>query len=263
MSNADCNQLHSCLSSSTPPRISTIEAWTLREYDEVASTNLVAASLAAWEAVRADTQTAGRGRFQRGWISDAGGLWLSAVLPLKFDAPGAGALPLAVGLAVCDALHESGAAGLRMRWPNDILVGDRKLAGLLIDRFNPWLAVAGIGVNVRNQPETCDDTLKNLTTRLLDLVAHPPTLRDLTTLVLRNLRKAVHEIAAGNFSAVLPRVNQLWDCPRRVELDLDGEILVGTFTGVDEGGRLILSAASGGSSAFEPWQVRHLKEMID
>jgi hypothetical protein len=49
------------------------QTWHLHEFAEVTSTNLIAAKLPAWHAVRADTQTAGRGRFQRHWVSDAGG----------------------------------------------------------------------------------------------------------------------------------------------------------------------------------------------
>ena len=241
-------------------RASTVAGWTLHEHGEVGSTNLVAANFPAWHAVRADTQTGGRGRFQREWISDAGGLWLSAVVPVKAGSDGERALPLAVGLAVCDTLRALGVPQLRMRWPNDVLVGDRKLAGLLVDRFSPERAVAGIGLNVRNAPETRNDALKNLTARLADLVTAPPALNDLAAAVLQELQKTILEIEAGNFSALLPRVNQLWDRPRRVELDLDGQVRAGVFNGVDEGWRLILAEASG-TSFFEPWQVRHLKEL--
>src|SRR5579859_3257989 len=106
------------------PHLSTFESWTLQEYQAVSSTNLVAAALPAWTAVRADTQTAGRGRFQRTWISDQGGLWLSAVVPLNQDDLLRRALPLAAGLAICDALRHLGVHGFRLRWPNDVLVNN-------------------------------------------------------------------------------------------------------------------------------------------
>src|SRR5690349_19647555 len=118
--------------------------WRLRELAAVDSTNLFAANLPAWHAVRADTQTAGRGRFQRQWVSDAGGLWLSAVVPVETNSPAWRMLPLATGVAVCDALRANGANQLRLRWPNDVLVGNRKLAGLLIDQFRPAAAVVGV-----------------------------------------------------------------------------------------------------------------------
>src|SRR5260370_22011770 len=88
------------------PILSSFEGWTLHEYPAVTSTNFIAANLPPWTAVRADIQTNGRGRFQRAWISDRGGLWLSAVVPIQPDAIKRRALPLAVGLAVFDSLRQ-------------------------------------------------------------------------------------------------------------------------------------------------------------
>jgi len=234
------------------------DGWRLHEIPVTASTNLAAAKLPAWEAVRADRQTAGRGRFQRGWVSDEGGLWLSAVIP---TGPNALALPLAVGVAVCDALRSIGLKQFRVRWPNDVLVENRKLAGLLIDQFVPGLAVAGIGINVFNHPETHDHGLKNQTARLADLIAAPPDLRHLAQIILSNLQSIVGQIEAHEFTSLLPRINQLWDGPRRVELDLDGDLHNGTFTGVGEGGELLLLNGSGNKTAYHAYQVRHLKEI--
>jgi BirA family biotin operon repressor/biotin-[acetyl-CoA-carboxylase] ligase len=252
------------------------DGWSLLELPDTPSTNLVAAKLGPWQAVRADRQSAGRGRFQRSWVSDAGGLWLSAVIPtgpisnLKSqisNAPQAQwrALPLAVGLAVCDALQEAGLRRHRVRWPNDILVDRRKLAGLLVDQFVPGLAVAGIGINVFNHPENSDPALKNYTVRLADLIPSPPDppdLPDLTNMVLRHLRQVTGQMAAEGFTSLLPRINTLWDGPRRVELDLDGELRRGTFTGVGEEGELLLLSDSGTTTAYQAHQVRHLTEIF-
>jgi len=237
-----------------------VEGWTVRNLEEVDSTNLFAASLGAWDAVRAARQTRGRGRFQRSWISDEGGLWLSAVLPVTSPSAEERALPLVVGLSVADTLRELGVAQLRLRWPNDILVGDRKLAGLLIEQFAPGLAVAGIGVNVRNQPEARDSTLKNQTIRLTDVLSRPPSLDQLTALILQGLTRAVGELKNGRLPLLLTRVNELWAGPRRVELDLDGDLRRGTFMGIENDGRLILLDDSGHRASFQPHQVRHLQE---
>jgi BirA family biotin operon repressor/biotin-[acetyl-CoA-carboxylase] ligase len=237
------------------------DGWHLHELPLTSSTNLAAAHLSPWEAVRADRQTAGRGRFQRGWISDEGGLWLSAVIPTGPDAAAVRVLPLVVGLAVCDALRSIGLTQFRLRWPNDVLVHDRKLAGLLIDQFVPGRAVAGIGINVFNQPETHDPALKNQTTRLADLLDAPPDMPRLTRAVLSSLRLVLGQFHAGGFASLLPRVNPLWGGPRQVELDLDGPLRRGTFAGVNQEGQLLLLHGPGHPAAYHAHQVRHLKEI--
>jgi BirA family biotin operon repressor/biotin-[acetyl-CoA-carboxylase] ligase len=236
-----------------------VEGWTLSHYESVSSTNLVAADLPAWSAVRAEAQTAGRGRFQRHWVSDRGGLWLSAVVPAV--SPDCRLLPLLAGLAVCDVLRGLGVRNLRLRWPNDVLVRDRKLAGVLIDQFKPGLAVIGIGLNIDNQPADHDATLHNQIERLADLLPAPTPIEDLTTLLLREIRSLVLRLNAGESKPLLARVNVLWSAGRRVELDLDGDIRAGLFAGVDDAGRLLLIDSLGAAKSYNPEQVRHLTEM--
>jgi BirA family biotin operon repressor/biotin-[acetyl-CoA-carboxylase] ligase len=243
------------------PKAENVEGWLVYTVEEVASTNLLAAGLPPWRAIRAQRQSAGRGRFQRTWISNEGGLWLSAVVPMG-EGRGWRALPLAVGLAVSGALRETGVRGLRMRWPNDLLVDDRKLAGLLLDQFGPGLAVAGIGINVYNHPEDGDPSLKNQTARLADLIPAPPSLSELAGLILSRLRKVLDAMRDGGTDAVFLDINNLWGPPRRVELDLDGVIRRGLFSGVDAEGNLTLLDEFGGSSTFSAHQVRHLKEIL-
>lgn len=245
---------------SEPRRSSTISGWTLIEYDQVGSTNLVAAGLPIWHAVRADEQTQGRGRFQRSWVSNRGGLWLSGVIP-KGTTPEWRALPLVVGLAVCDALKNLGVRELRLRWPNDVLVSNRKLAGLLIDQFVPGKAVAGIGINVHNHPEQCDDHLRGQTARLADLLG-AITIDSVTAAVLQHLRKNLENlVGAGGLNGLLSRVNELWQGRRRVELDLDGRFEQGLFAGVDNAGSLGLEAPDGNVTFYDASQVRHLTEL--
>jgi BirA family biotin operon repressor/biotin-[acetyl-CoA-carboxylase] ligase len=240
---------------------STADVWRLHEHAEVTSTNLIAAKLPAWHAVRADTQTAGRGRFQRSWVSDAGGLWLSAVLPVETNSPAWRILPLAMGVAVCDVLRDLGVTELRLRWPNDVLVRDRKLAGLLIDQFQAGLAVVGIGINVGNRPEICDPALEGLAVRLADLISPVPSVSDLAQFVLAALRDIWSQVLDMGSGSVLPRINALWDLPRRVQLDLDGTMVEGEFAGVDAGGRLRLRLSNNVNQFFEPQEVKLLRDI--
>jgi BirA family biotin operon repressor/biotin-[acetyl-CoA-carboxylase] ligase len=240
-------------------RIFSIGDWTVREFASVTSTNLVAAELPAWSAVRADIQTAGRGRFQRKWVSDQGGLWLSAVVPIQSSH--CRMLPLLAGLAVCDVVRELGVETVRLRWPNDVMVLDRKLAGVLIDQFRPGLAVVGIGLNVDNEPASYDAGLQNQTERLADLLPAPTAIQNLMSLLLARIHSLVEGLNAGDVQRLLARVNELWSHWRRVELDLDGDIRGGWFAGVDGAGRLILQDDLGASTTYNPEQVRHLTEI--
>lgn len=237
------------------------DGWKLIERDAVGSTNDEAAGLPPWSAVRADRQSSGRGRYQRAWVSDAGGLWLSAVVPIGPLNQGWLALPLAVGAVVCETFAELGARGLRLRWPNDVMAGDAKLAGILIDQFQPGRAVIGLGVNVANRPEAQDPALRGTVVRLSDLIEPVPSLSELAGLLLRGLRKLIQDMESSGFSAQVPRVNRWWEAEAVLEVETANETLEAIFAGVDSAGRLLLRPAAGGALELEPHQVQRLREL--
>jgi BirA family biotin operon repressor/biotin-[acetyl-CoA-carboxylase] ligase len=237
-----------------------VRGWTLLEFNQVSSTNIVAAQLDVWHAVRADTQTAGRGRFQRSWVSNAGGLWLSAVVP-PGDRQQSQALPLAAGLAVIEALQTFGINSPRLRWPNDIMANEKKLAGLLVDSFRPDRAVIGIGVNISNRPAEQDPSLSTTATRVAELLDPAPSARIVAEAILIALRSTIEQLHGDGLSALCTRINTLWGSPRQVRLDLDGLEETGWFCGVDECGRLLLRGARAEIKSFEPHQVRLLREL--
>lgn len=234
--------------------------WRLWEVDSVPSTNDSAAGLPPWCAVRAGHQTAGRGRYRRTWVSDRGGLWLSAVVPTGPAEAGWAALPLAAGWAVCAALEACGVPSPRLRWPNDVLVGRRKIAGLLADQFRPGAVVVGIGVNVENRPEAEDPALEGQVTRLGEWTEPVPSLRAVAASVLDRLAEAVGVMQTGGFAALLPRVHERWQAPRPVRVELDHQVVDGWFEGVDPAGRLRLREPVGGLTLHEPHRVVMLRE---
>ncbi len=143
--------------------------------------------------VVAEEQTAGRGRDGRTWRSPAGGVWLAMLL--RPPVPVLGALPVRVGLVLADVVDEligRDASRTRLKWPNDVLLVDRKLAGILCEgRWQgetlQWLGI-GVGVNVANEipPELGDRAiaLRELVpeVRRLDLLDRlVPALLPLTT----------------------------------------------------------------------------------
>jgi BirA family biotin operon repressor/biotin-[acetyl-CoA-carboxylase] ligase len=239
------------------------DGWTLHVIEQVGSTNTAARTLSAWHALRANTQTEGRGRTGRPWTSDQGGLWISAVLPCPGERSRWAILPLAAGWAIIAALRELGARDLRLRWPNDIMVGSRKLAGLLVERYHADSAVIGIGVNVFNAPESASPDLSGITARLADLVPGGYTLDDITVLVLRCIREAHGLIRDNRFAEIARDLNRHWAKPRRVAVTLTGsdQPLSGTFSGIDPSGRLHLTTADFGGCYYDAAQISLLREL--
>jgi biotin-[acetyl-CoA-carboxylase] ligase BirA-like protein len=99
--------------------------------------------------VLADRQSRGQGQQGRPWSSPRGGVWLSAALPWPEQAESAAALGLAVAVGLVRELESLGLA-VRIKWPNDLLIGDRKLAGLLprLRRRGSKIALARIGLGL-------------------------------------------------------------------------------------------------------------------
>ncbi|MGF1678562.1 MAG: biotin--[acetyl-CoA-carboxylase] ligase [Candidatus Methylacidiphilales bacterium] len=234
--------------------------WRLFHYRELASTNDTARELPGWSVVLADRQTAGRGRHGRPWHSSEGGLWCSLVLPTPGSADHWRALPLAVGLAVIHTL-DSYHVRARMRWPNDIMVEDRKLAGLLLERFHPDHVVAGIGLNLVNDPASEDTELLGIATRL---AAHTPSVpgRDaFLCLLLDSMAKIQERMKDSGITDLVEEINAMWGpLPRSVTLHRGNELITGDFSGITDSGDLILLDAENKTSIFPASQISQLTE---
>lgn len=244
-----------------PDTRSIAAGWTLHEYPLVDSTNDTARDLPAWQAVRADVQRTGRGRHDRSWVSDKGGLWLSAVVPVGTSEQGWQALPLAAGCAVCEALASLGLPDLRLRWPNDVMVRDRKVAGLLVDQFHPDRAVVGIGVNVTNHPEASDATLRSSATTLSEWLTTTPALQEVATRILERLRRVAGIMHQDGFAAVVPAVNDWWRPGVSMEIETENGCRRGVFNGIDAKGRLRLLHPDGAIFEWAAHQVFRAREL--
>ena len=143
-------------------------------YDELASTNLQAkldAENGAGEGtlIVADMQTAGRGRKGKGWSSPAGtNVYFTLILKPDYDVEQASMVTLVMGMAVAEGIRATCGVDARIKWPNDIVAGGRKLCGMLaemsVEREFIHYVVVGVGINVQEQvfPEEIADTATSL-----------------------------------------------------------------------------------------------------
>lgn len=137
---------------------------TLYVFDELASTNAFAMERAKNQAlsetiILADRQTAGRGRLDRSWFSPGkSNIYGSLLFVQEATIQYLGWIPLMAGVAIAQALQQQTGIRINLKWPNDLLIGGRKLGGVLCDSFrNPehqTCVVIGFGINVNlSQPE--------------------------------------------------------------------------------------------------------------
>ena len=109
-------------------------------------------------------QTGGRGRMKRKWKSPAGGIWMSIILHPKFDVSYATLVPIATSLALCIAIEKILKIKPELKWPNDVTLRGKKIAGILIDTSivsnEIENMVLGIGINFKIKPHELANTIK-------------------------------------------------------------------------------------------------------
>lgn len=238
---------------------------------EVDSTNTAVQRLPAGDrhghAILAECQTVGRGRRQRRWHSPAGGnIYMSLGWRFGREAPVLSNLPLLAALCVARALSRAGLEGHGIKWPNDILVENRKVAGILVELQSvgnePALAVIGMGINVRMPATEAQDPAKIIDRPWTDLASHlPPEHRPcdrnrLAAMMLDELLAALPRFEETGFDSF----RQAWGerdllKGRHIRLQRDGGDVGGIADGVDQDGGLRLKRDNGTIDVFHSGEV--------
>ena len=216
--------------------------WEVRLHAEAGSTNqLAAAEPVRHRIVVADHQQAGRGRLDRQWVTPPGAaLTFSAVLDPVVEPEWWPVVPLVAGYAVAGALG----GDVALKWPNDVLIGDRKVCGILVERVNtrPPMVVVGIGINV-------DQTAEELPVPTATSLALEGRAVDRTELfgeVVSSLRLWLEQFAAHPSTFVDQYRGRSATLDRDVRVDLPGDRTVeGRVADFDAHGRLVLDTAAG------------------
>ncbi|RZL52832.1 MAG: biotin--[acetyl-CoA-carboxylase] ligase, partial [Sphingomonas sp.] len=139
---------------------------TIRTVAETGSTNADMRLLARQGAeeglwLRAERQTAGKGRLGRQWVSEPGNLYASTLVRLRPADPAPATLALVAAVALHRAVGVFLPDAARLKWPNDLLLGDAKLSGILLERSEDAVVV-GIGVNLAHHPDLPDRATTSL-----------------------------------------------------------------------------------------------------
>jgi BirA family biotin operon repressor/biotin-[acetyl-CoA-carboxylase] ligase len=198
-----------------------------------------------------ELQTAGRGRLGRNWHSSLGTTLTFSIL-WRFDCGlnALSGLSLGVGLAVVRALKKLGAQGVHLKWPNDILTDQGKLAGVLIeaqgDVLGPSAVVIGIGLNY-TLPASLVQQIDQPASALDEICADIPTRNQLLAATLLELAQVLQQFTQRGFASLRceweeSHIHQ----NRAIQLYMaDGQLVSGIARGVSDSGELSLETAQG------------------
>ncbi len=208
-------------------------------YASVDSTMRAASGLEAGSVVLAEEQTAGLGRMGHTWHSEAGaGIYCSIVLrPMPV-------LTLALGLAAQSAILEATGLMCDIRWPNDLLIGGKKVAGVLVHGAD-GMGICGIGINVGHAEFPGE--LREVATSLRIELSKKAGGSACPTLIVLALLRAVDSFAALDKDEVLRLFAQCssYASGRRVRVEQPNGAIEGTTAGLDPSGFLIVRKDDG------------------
>ena len=203
-------------------------------------------------------QTAGRGRRGRRWHSEPGaGLTFSLAVALRRPLRELAALPLVAGVAVARALHGLGVTRAALKWPNDIVVGEAKLGGILVETksLNGTIkAVIGVGLNLRGAA-ALRTRLRREVTALEQFIAVPDP-ASLAGAIADALLEALAAFEARGLDAVRAEWHRLdAQAGQKLRVRLaDGRVVTGIASGLEADGALRL-ATRGGMRAIHSGRV--------
>ena len=205
--------------------------------------------------VQALSQTKGRGRQGREWISPMGNLYLSVLLRPACNAATAGQISFVAAVAVAAAIESfiGFDHDLRLKWPNDVLIGGKKCAGILIESsLAPGggvdYLIIGIGVNILAPPEGAIG--------LKDVSAKPVPINVFRDRVLEELAAAYDEWRQEGFAKIRLRwLAQAYAVNEPITARLPKQELKGVFRGIDESGALLLETAGGKTRAIAAAEI--------
>jgi BirA family biotin operon repressor/biotin-[acetyl-CoA-carboxylase] ligase len=225
-------------------------------FQETNSTNDVAEKLARdgvkeGVAVFAESQTKGRGRLGRKWVSPARkGLWFSVLLRPDLRPQAATQLTVAAATALARAIRKQTSLTPEIKWPNDILLDGRKTAGILTELSaeldHVKYVIIGIGVDVNQSTSDFPAELRGMATSLKAQTGQTVPRADLAVAILRELDHDYARIRAGQFEALADEwEEQCCTLGRTVVIDLGARKVRGRAESLDDDGALIVRTQHG------------------
>lgn len=229
-------------------------------FESIGSTMTEAARLAESGAahgtvVLAEEQSAGVGRLGRSWLSPAGaGIYCSIILRLKLPPGSAPIASLLIGLATADAIQKTTNLLCDLRWPNDVLIAERKVAGILTHLIGDCVT-AGIGINV-NQLSFPPDLRTPATSLRMELNGREQRREPIVSQLLASVEHFCERLENEGVMGILQAFSAASSYARHRRVIVEESGASGTTTGLDENGFLLIRFDDGQTQRLATGGVR-------
>lgn len=221
-------------------------------FKKIPSTNIFAKQLVKdnieeGTVVVADVQTHGRGRKKRSWYSPTGGLWFSVILYPNIPTKRGMLITMASSISVAQAFKEISGINAEVKWPNDLLLNEKKVCGILteidaeIDKIN--YIVVGIGINVNND---INKGLKETAISLKQEAGSEISRVKLLRAILQHLDLNYNKLILGNFDSIREEwLSYSSIIGREIQVEDEKSVTTGKVIDIDDSGYIILKTDSG------------------
>jgi BirA family biotin operon repressor/biotin-[acetyl-CoA-carboxylase] ligase len=224
-------------------------------FKEVDSTNDVAKELAREGApegtmVIAERQSEGKARRGKQWLSPEGGVWMSMILHPQVSPSQAPLLTLVTGVAVAQTIYNEFKIDVGIKWPNDILIGDKKVCGILTEANSDSgkldYVVVGIGIDLNVDLDQFPPALREGATSLKNELNREIEGADLVQKILKDFEELYEEFKQGKFPKILAEWRRMSKTiGRKVKVRKTGRVVYGEAVGINRDGVLILEQEDG------------------
>lgn len=236
-------------------------------FEETESTNIIARQIASsveeGTVVIAESQTGGRGRMGRKWLSPEGGIWLSIIIKPRIQPLYAHRITLLAGVSAAKAIRSYGLEA-KIKWPNDVLVKGKKVCGILteigaeIDSIE--YVVVGIGIDANVDTELFPEEIRESSTSLKKEIGREINRIEFVQRLLEEFEALYLKFHRGGFSSILEEWrNMSATIGEWVKITTQTRIIYGEAIGVDNEGALILETEEGQLEKIVAGNCEHLR----
>ncbi|WP_152654593.1 biotin--[acetyl-CoA-carboxylase] ligase [Oceanobacillus sp. CFH 90083] len=198
----------------------------------------------------AEEQTAGRGRMKKNWFSDKEGLWTTLLLRPPIPPNKASELTLLTAVALRDALHQLTSIPIGIKWPNDLIIGDKKLCGILTemqgeqDRID--YVLIGIGLNVNQDETSWDASIRDIATSLTIESGKKWDKKEVVQTMLKHFENTYELYLKNGFKSIKSQWEEnAFKIGENIQIKTFHDAWTGRFLGISDEGALIAESPEG------------------